>query len=794
MIPASVKKSFADLNRRRSRTIFTVVTIALAVSGLGLFAVLPLLEEAIDDRIEESNLYDLKLEMDNVNLTAADLQHLSEIDNVNAVEAKSLYYTRIYVGERRNDAIIIGVEDFIDQEVEIVTKISGNTPVGLQLMTDKGNIKSGLYDESGSVRLYDHNGQVLDVEVTGVARCLYYTDYSVWGTAVFYAPISTVNALANTSGYNLIDMDLEDTSREEADKVIAAVEGYLVANTDFEAYSELPSLRPAGSYPMQETFEDIMAFFYVMTLLTVGCSIFLISNTMHTMITEQRKEIAQLKAIGATRVQVVGSYMLTNVILGGTGSIIGVGLGTIIAYLVGLFLFDSFFGFSLAFAVYPPVIGISIIVGVAVTLIAAIPAMFFALQTSVRKGMEGSGMNSDGTILIFDKITSKATFIPTSSQMGMRNITRKKGRSISTILQVALAVGMFLGMVAIGFTVPAGIQDIFEDFGSEIVMTGQMTGANPLTEDLQFELEIIEGVAQVEPFVSSFGVIDEYEFSLDGLVQQPFIHRFERTLEKGRWITQDEYDQASMVIVLHRALASKIGKGIGDTVDITMATGVHTFEIIGLDNSNGDWGMSGRVPMTTLQELMFLDNVVTGFGIVTDTGERSQIDRVSTAIEDHMLAKGYIVNNYIMYMDYDASLQINMNIISVMLAVGTLIVLVTLIGLMSTLTMNVIERTKEIGMMRCIGSSSWSIRAVFGVEGLTLAFLGWVFGIPFGHLVAVFLNRMTLEIMSIDFPLVYPWWLFPLAGVVTLGLTLFVIQPPLWRAVNFKPGDALRYQ
>lgn len=97
-------------------------------------------------------------------------------------------------------------------------------------------------------------------------------------------------------------------------------------------------------------------------------------------------------------------------------------------------------------------------------------------------------------------------------------------------------------------------------------------------------------------------------------------------------------------------------------------------------------------------------------------------------------------------------------------------------------------------MMRCIGSSSWSIRAVFGVEGLTLAFLGWVFGIPFGHLVAVFLNRMTLEIMSIDFPLVYPWWLFPLAGVVTLGLTLFVIQPPLWRAVNFKPGDALRYQ
>jgi len=95
-----------------------------------------------------------------------------------------------------------------------------------------------------------------------------------------------------------------------------------------------------------------------------------------------------------------------------------------------------------------------------------------------------------------------------------------------------------------------------------------------------------------------------------------------------------------------------------------------------------------------------------------------------------MIASGYVTENLIKYVGEEQNIQNNQKIINLMIAVGALIILITMIGLMSTLTMNVIERTKEIGMLRCVGSSSLSVRSVFGTEGMVLALVGWGIGIP----------------------------------------------------------------
>ena len=91
MVTSIVKKSFADLRKRRSRTVFTILTVALSVSGLGLFAVLPLLNEAMDNEIEDSNLYDVQLHMNDLYLTAADVEGLERIENVRSIELRHLH-------------------------------------------------------------------------------------------------------------------------------------------------------------------------------------------------------------------------------------------------------------------------------------------------------------------------------------------------------------------------------------------------------------------------------------------------------------------------------------------------------------------------------------------------------------------------------------------------------------------------------------------------------------------------------------------------------------------------------
>jgi ABC-type lipoprotein release transport system permease subunit len=128
------------------------------------------------------------------------------------------------------------------------------------------------------------------------------------------------------------------------------------------------------------------------------------------------------------------------------------------------------------------------------------------------------------------------------------------------------------------------------------------------------------------------------------------------------------------------------------------------------------------------------------------------------------------------------------------MAVGGLVVLITMVGLMSTLTTNVIERTKEVGMMRCLGSKSGHIRSVFAVEGLTLSLIGWVAGIPLGFAIGTYINYHIYNLMQLELTYLYPVSYILMSFLLMMGISMVIIQPPLWRATHLRPGDALRYE
>jgi len=115
-------------------------------------------------------------------------------------------------------------------------------------------------------------------------------------------------------------------------------------------------------------------------------------------------------------------------------------------------------------------------------------------------------------------------------------------------------------------------------------------------------------------------------------------------------------------------------------------------------------------------------------------------------------------------------------------------------GLVSALSMGVIERTREVGILRCVGGRARNIRRIFSSEAVILAVVGWAFGVLLGWLIYQGLLALLLHNAGIslpqEFPPVIP--LSTLAGV--LVLTLLVIRPPLRRATRIQPGTALRYQ
>ncbi|MGZ4338055.1 MAG: ABC transporter permease [Gaiellaceae bacterium] len=114
-------------------------------------------------------------------------------------------------------------------------------------------------------------------------------------------------------------------------------------------------------------------------------------------------------------------------------------------------------------------------------------------------------------------------------------------------------------------------------------------------------------------------------------------------------------------------------------------------------------------------------------------------------------------------------------------------------GLANALTMSVLERTREIGILRSIGARARDIRRIFSAETLTLALTGWLIGVPLGYLLDVFLVWLVRNVVNVSITLAFPAGNLVLALIGTVLLALLVTVLPIRRAVRYRPGDALRY-
>jgi putative ABC transport system permease protein len=134
------------------------------------------------------------------------------------------------------------------------------------------------------------------------------------------------------------------------------------------------------------------------------------------------------------------------------------------------------------------------------------------------------------------------------------------------------------------------------------------------------------------------------------------------------------------------------------------------------------------------------------------------------------------------------------SILTIVEILGLVVVAITLMGLVSALSMNIFERTREVGILRSVGAKARHIRRLFSAEAVVLAVAGWAFGVLLGWLIYQGLLALIRHNAEVSLPQEFPpvISLVALAGVVVV--TLLVIRGPLRRATRIHPGTALRYQ
>jgi len=131
-------------------------------------------------------------------------------------------------------------------------------------------------------------------------------------------------------------------------------------------------------------------------------------------------------------------------------------------------------------------------------------------------------------------------------------------------------------------------------------------------------------------------------------------------------------------------------------------------------------------------------------------------------------------------------------------AIGFIALFVAALGIINTLLMSILERTREIGIMKSIGGSEGEIRVIFFTEAATIGFTGAIFGLILGWIVTRVANVIiNAKLRPEDLPQVdmfyFPWWLILGAMAFSILLSLAAGLYPAGRAARIDPVRALRH-
>jgi putative ABC transport system permease protein len=325
----------------------------------------------------------------------------------------------------------------------------------------------------------------------------------------------------------------------------------------------------------------------------------------------------------------------------------------------------------------------------------------------------------------------------------------------------------------------------WRDHGEDVKI---LVGGDARSEQL---IRWTQGVASVEPmFVSEVRLAGKKGFIWAVRPTTMFRYR----LDDGRWYTAAEGRAHAHVAVIEKNLARVTGTRVGDRLPVETGSGPLSLRVIGIAANQQENGTALFVPRATMKAFYGASpESADDYWIRTSSHDHALVDETTTRIEDGLTANGYEVGSEIEYVAEADNVAQNRTVTTSVAVLGFLIVAISLVGLANAITMSVIERTREIGILRTIGARARDVRRIFAAECVAIALVGGLLGLPVGYVLERFLIWLVKREVNVEIAFTFPLRNVLVALVGTVLLALLITLVPIRRAVRYRPGNALRY-
>ncbi len=713
-------------------------------------------------------------------------------ENINYAQGQSLRSARLVRGDKNFSLDIYAFDDYESMQVNQLILESGTfPPKKREVFFERSAIPLIGVHAGDDVIIELPNGRQRTLKVGGVVHDLKAIPANLWPDITAYVSTDTMEWLGFPHSYNQLELvassdfdtraKLEKLSNELQDKL--RNNGFIVGSI---------VVREPGEHWAETSMASLVAILSSVGVFSLFLSGFLVINTITGILAQQRRQIGIMKAIGAKADQIVGVYVALVMCFGLLALLVALPIGSFLAYfftsIMAHFLNINIYQFHMPVRIFI----LELIIALFVPLVAALVPILNGVKVSAWETISNYGITSKSREGWLGSLILRIRGLPRPLLLSIRNTFRRRGRLFMTLGTLILAGTLFISIINVRDAMTARLYDVLQMFNFDIVLIFDGNYGSRMAEH---RVEQISNIGQAE--ARTYTQVQRIKpdgtegatFSLGGL--PPETDFFKPTLLSGRWLQEGDKNG---IILSNELVRKEPDIHAGDEIEVKQGNDKYKCKVMGIVFTPND--TTGYASFDFVSHIKHTYREASSVFIRTqDRNIGSQGEMVKT-LEDRLKTAGIGVSKSITIADIIQSSTSRMDfLVRFLLLMSFMAAIIGGLGLAGTMSLNVLERTREIGVMRSIGATSPMVGGIVVAEGMLIGFLSWLLAIPCSIPFSYMFNAM-LGYAFFKRPLDFT---FSLSGLIIWLLIVMIISViasllPARQAMNMSVQETLAYE
>jgi putative ABC transport system permease protein len=788
------RKAIRDLWLNRTRTLLVVLAVGIGTFGFGtVTGAYSILVREMDAEYLASNPPSATLWTDSFDSDLVD--GVRDKPAIAYAEGWRTVMGRIKVGpgDWRN-VFLYAVDDFEDIRIGVLEPEEGVWPAqDREILIERdalGNVGSGIGD---ALFLKTPNGTKRELPIVGTVHDVGREPAGPSGIVYAYVTLDTLEWLGEPPAANELRIVVAEDGFNEAHiaDVVTELEEWIEEGGRTVYRTEIPT---PGEHPFNDSMSALLFVQMVFGWLALGLGGLLVVNVISSLLAQQIRQIGVMMAVGANTRQMLGLYLGLVLVLGVVALAVSLPSAMWAAK-----RYAAFAGDMLNFdinngTVRPGVLVLSAGVGLLTPALVALIPIYQGARITVREAVSDYGVGQGGFGAFgFEALLARLRGVARPLLLSIRNTFRQRGRLLVTLGTLAAGGGMFIAAVSVRASMVSSVGDAFSYRPYDI----DIRFSRPYrAEQVEAIVGDVEGIVQLEGWGAS-RVTRVYS---DGAESDPFdlfappeaTDLMAPKVIEGRWLVPGD---ENALVINHALAGDETDLGVGDEVVIDIDDREMVWRVVGVVREV----MAAPTAYANYPTYARVARQTGNVGAVMAVTERSDAayHEIASAtleraleeneldvlrVETMTLARQVVVDHFAI-------------ITSVLFVTALLAAVVGGMGLMSTMSISVLERTRELGVMRAIGASTHAVLSIVIGEGIVIGLLSTIIAallaVPVGILTSAFLG---LILMQTPFDFVYSFSGLGFWLVIVVVLTFGASFVPAWRASRLTVREALAYE